>query len=186
MLRDDVDGRRATLSQETMDAGLNLAVKDNDSRVPAGMAAQPIRSPAPRSRLTVARLARTGAEARLAAPPLGGLRVVDLSTWIGGAYCTKLLADGGAEVIKVESPEGDPLRRWSASGAAIPPETDGALFNFLAASKRSVVVDPDRRGRSRVAPCAARVGGHGRVVPRLAAGGHPSWRPLRSSGRIRT
>jgi hypothetical protein len=35
MLRDDVEGRKATLSQETMDAGLNLAVKDNDSRFPA-------------------------------------------------------------------------------------------------------------------------------------------------------
>jgi crotonobetainyl-CoA:carnitine CoA-transferase CaiB-like acyl-CoA transferase len=76
-----------------------------------------------------------------ALPPLSGFRVVDLSTWIGGAYCTKLLADGGAEVIKVESPEGDPLRRWSASGAGIPVGDDGALFNFLGASKRSVVVD---------------------------------------------
>ena len=74
--------------------------------------------------------------------PLSGLRVVDLSTWIGGGYCTKLLADGGAEVIKVESPAGDPLRRWSASGAQIPPEDDGALFNFVSASKRSVVADP--------------------------------------------
>ena len=35
MLRDDADGRKATLSKETMDAGLNLAVKDNDSRFPA-------------------------------------------------------------------------------------------------------------------------------------------------------
>ncbi len=35
MLRDDVDGKKATLSKETMDAGLNLAVKDNDSRFPA-------------------------------------------------------------------------------------------------------------------------------------------------------
>ena len=34
MLRDDVDGKRATLSQETMDAGLNLAVKDNDAAFP--------------------------------------------------------------------------------------------------------------------------------------------------------
>ena len=75
-------------------------------------------------------------------PPLSGLRVVDLSTWIGGAYCTKLLADGGAEVIKVEAPEGDPLRRWSATGAPISPDLDGALFNFLSASKRSVVVHP--------------------------------------------
>jgi crotonobetainyl-CoA:carnitine CoA-transferase CaiB-like acyl-CoA transferase len=73
--------------------------------------------------------------------------VVDLSTWIGGAYCTKLLADGGAEVIKAEPPEGDPLRRWSASGAAIPPDKDGALFNFLHASKESVVVDPEDHGQ---------------------------------------
>jgi crotonobetainyl-CoA:carnitine CoA-transferase CaiB-like acyl-CoA transferase len=67
--------------------------------------------------------------------------VVDLSTWIAGAYCTKLLADGGAEVIKVESPEGDPLRRWSASGAVVSPDTDGALFNFLNASKQGGVVE---------------------------------------------
>jgi crotonobetainyl-CoA:carnitine CoA-transferase CaiB-like acyl-CoA transferase len=77
---------------------------------------------------------------------LSGWRVVDLSTWIGGAYCTKLLADGGAEVIKVELPEGDPLRRWSASGAAIQPDGDGALFNFLGASKRSLVVDGTEAG----------------------------------------
>jgi crotonobetainyl-CoA:carnitine CoA-transferase CaiB-like acyl-CoA transferase len=75
-------------------------------------------------------------------PPLTGMRVVDLSTWIAGAYCTKLLADGGAEVTKVETPAGDPLRRWSASGAAIAPEADGALFNFLHAGNQSVVVDP--------------------------------------------
>ncbi len=73
--------------------------------------------------------------------PLSGFQVVDLSTWIGGAYCTKLLADGGAEVLKVESPEGDPLRRWSASGATPAAGEDGALCNFLGASKRSVVVD---------------------------------------------
>ena len=75
--------------------------------------------------------------------PLAGYTVVDLSTGIAGAYCTKLLADGGATVIKVESPEGDPLRRWSASGAEIPPGGDGALFSFLAGSKHSVVADPE-------------------------------------------
>lgn len=77
-------------------------------------------------------------------PPLEGTVVVDLSSGIAGAYATKLLADGGAEVVKVEDPDGDPLRRWSASGAAIAPGNDGALFSFLAGSKRSVVVDVAR------------------------------------------
>ncbi len=81
-----------------------------------------------------------------AASPLDGCVVVDLSTGIAGAYCTKLLADGGARVVKVEAPDGDPLRRWSASGAPIPPGRDGALFGFLACSKESVVVDPGSPG----------------------------------------
>ncbi|MEV7983223.1 CoA transferase [Streptomyces sp. NPDC086519] len=72
--------------------------------------------------------------------PLDGWVVVDLTTGIPGAYCTKLLADGGARVVKVEAPQGDPLRRWSASGSAVPPDGDGALFSFLACSKESVVV----------------------------------------------
>jgi len=79
----------------------------------------------------------------MVSPPLSGYVVVDLSTGIAGGYCTKLLADGGAEVIKVEAPEGDPLRQWSASGAQIGAGADGALFSFLASSKRSVVVDPN-------------------------------------------
>jgi crotonobetainyl-CoA:carnitine CoA-transferase CaiB-like acyl-CoA transferase len=75
--------------------------------------------------------------------PLSGYTVVDLSSGIAGAYCTKLLADGGAEVVKVEAPEGDPLRTWSASGAEVPAGSDGALFTFLAGAKQSVVADPD-------------------------------------------
>ncbi|MDT4936971.1 MAG: hypothetical protein QOG80_642, partial [Pseudonocardiales bacterium] len=75
--------------------------------------------------------------------PLNGYVVVDLSVGIAGAYCTKLLADGGADVVKVESPEGDPLRRWSASGTELASGDDGALFSFLACSKHSVVADTD-------------------------------------------
>lgn len=74
--------------------------------------------------------------------PLGGWLVADLSSGIAGAYCTKILADGGAEVVKIEPPEGDALRAWSASGATIPDGDDGALFQCLSTSKRSVVADP--------------------------------------------
>jgi len=74
--------------------------------------------------------------------PLEGLLVVDLSAGIAGNYCTKMLADGGAEIVKVEPPEGDPLRKWSASGQAIADGDNGALFDFLGASKKSVVADP--------------------------------------------
>lgn len=70
--------------------------------------------------------------------PLTGYTVVDLSSGIAGAYATKILADGGADVIKVEAPEGDPLRSWSASGSE-----GGALFGFLAGGKRSVIADPE-------------------------------------------
>ena len=75
--------------------------------------------------------------------PLAGLRVVDLTTEIAGPYATKLLIDAGAEVVKVEPPGGDPLRRWTASRTELAPDQDGALFQFLNASKQSVVADLD-------------------------------------------
>jgi len=67
---------------------------------------------------------------------LDGIRVVDLSTEIAGPYCTKLLADAGADVVKVEPPTGDPMRRWGPSARGGEP---GALFEFLNTSKRGVV-----------------------------------------------
>lgn len=57
---------------------------------------------------------------------LRDLRVLDLSSGVAGAYATKLLADAGAEVVRVEPPEGDPLRAGRR------------LFEYLHASKRSV------------------------------------------------
>ncbi|OBG24473.1 acyl-CoA transferase [Mycolicibacterium celeriflavum] len=73
-----------------------------------------------------------------AAPtPLDGLRVVEISDRIAGAYCGKLLTDAGAEVVKVEPPDGDPLRRVSVTGAN-PDGSDSPLFSYLNAGKRSV------------------------------------------------
>src|SRR5207249_9419622 len=77
--------------------------------------------------------------------PLRNVRVVELSTGIAGGYAAKLFAEAGADVVKVEPPGGDPLRRWSASGADLG-DDDGALFSFLAAGKRSVVGTVDESG----------------------------------------
>ena len=75
---------------------------------------------------------------------LAAVRVLDLSDGIAGAYCAKLLADAGAQVVKLEPPTGHPLRKWSVSGAVgSDGETDGALFRHLAAGQRSVVADID-------------------------------------------
>lgn len=69
---------------------------------------------------------------------LDGLRVVDLSEGIAGGYATKLLADAGADVVKVEDPSGDPLRTWSACGGPADPYRGGVLFQYLHTSKRSM------------------------------------------------
>jgi crotonobetainyl-CoA:carnitine CoA-transferase CaiB-like acyl-CoA transferase len=75
--------------------------------------------------------------------PLAPIMIADLSTGIAGAYCAKMLFDGGAQVVKVEPPAGDPLRRWSVTNAPIPSDDDGALFQFLAGGFASITVDPD-------------------------------------------
>ncbi len=67
--------------------------------------------------------------------------MVDCSSGIPGGYCAKLLGDAGADVIKVESPEGDPLRRWTNQGywSGAPDGEDGALFQFLHFGHRSII-----------------------------------------------
>jgi crotonobetainyl-CoA:carnitine CoA-transferase CaiB-like acyl-CoA transferase len=72
---------------------------------------------------------------------LEGLRVVDLSEGIAGPYCTSLLADSGAEVIKVEPPEGDFTRRLGPFPNDEPHPDRGGLFLHLNGNKKSVTLD---------------------------------------------
>jgi alpha-methylacyl-CoA racemase len=66
--------------------------------------------------------------------PLTGIRVLDLTRLLPGAFCTMLLADMGADVIKIEEPATGDYMRW------VPPTVDGqsVLFNALNRNKRSV------------------------------------------------
>lgn len=68
---------------------------------------------------------------------LRGIRVVDLTTSVAGPYATMLLSDFGAEVVKVERPEGDDARGWG------PPFLDGESLWFASVNrnKKSVVLD---------------------------------------------
>lgn len=70
------------------------------------------------------------------------LLVVDLTTGIAGGYCAKVLTELGADVVKLEHPDGDPLRRWSPSGSVGRDGwPDSAVFRYLHASQRSVRTD---------------------------------------------
>jgi crotonobetainyl-CoA:carnitine CoA-transferase CaiB-like acyl-CoA transferase len=76
-------------------------------------------------------------DARPRSGPLAGLLVADFSRILAGPYATMLLADLGAEVVKVEGPGGDDTRTWS------PPVRDGISTYYLGVNrnKRSVALD---------------------------------------------
>jgi len=78
--------------------------------------------------------------------PLAGLRVIELATGISGPYAGKLLADFGADVIKVEAPGGDPTRLEGARPGPRPELEGSPLFLHLNANKRSVLLDAQDSG----------------------------------------
>ena len=68
---------------------------------------------------------------------LSGIKVIDLTRVLGGPYCTMILSDHGAEVIKIEPPQGDEVRDWG------PPfhEGDASYFIGINRNKRSLALD---------------------------------------------
>ena len=73
---------------------------------------------------------------------LAGFKVVDLTRVLGGPLCTQILGDHGADVIKVEPPQGDETRTWG------PPERDGetAYYTGINRNKRSIGLDLSTAG----------------------------------------
>jgi len=77
---------------------------------------------------------------------LAGTKIIDLTRVLGGPYCTQIFADHGAEVIKVEPPQGDEVRDWG------PPFHDGdaSYFIGLNRNKRSIGLDLSQAGGAEV------------------------------------
>ncbi len=81
--------------------------------------------------------------------PLSGVRVVDLTRYVAGPFCTRLLAGLGAEVVKVEPPGGDPMRRIGPFSESTPSAEKSVPFMFLNAGKKSMTLDlQNEAGRS--------------------------------------
>src|SRR5439155_19540025 len=80
----------------------------------------------------------TSAQAETSRPqPLAGIRILDLTRLLPGAYCTQMLADMGAEVIKVEQPGIGDYWRW------MDPKVERQGYQFLALNrgKKSITLD---------------------------------------------
>jgi crotonobetainyl-CoA:carnitine CoA-transferase CaiB-like acyl-CoA transferase len=83
--------------------------------------------------------------------PLAGLRVLELARILAGPWAGQTLADLGAEVIKVEAPEGDDTRRWGPPFVERDGDTSAAYFHSCNRGKRSVIADfRTEDGRARV------------------------------------
>ena len=75
------------------------------------------------------------------AAPLEGIRVIELARILAGPWAGQTLADLGADVIKVEAPEGDDTRRWGPPFIDVGGETTAAYFHATNRGKRSIICD---------------------------------------------
>ncbi|EYD72615.1 CaiB/BaiF CoA transferase family protein [Limimaricola hongkongensis] len=73
--------------------------------------------------------------------PLAGLRVVELARILAGPWAGQVLADLGAEVIKIEAPEGDDTRRWGPPWIEVDDDRSAAYFHACNRGKKSVTAD---------------------------------------------
>ena len=108
--------------------------------------------------------------------PLEGVRVADLSMMWAGPYATKLLAEMGAEVIKIESPRAwDNIRTLLPQPGVATPWNSAFYFNEYNRDKKSLVLDlADERGRDGLPP------------PRRALRHRPRELPGRRAGQARS
>ena len=84
--------------------------------------------------------------AEKATGPLAGIRILDLTSVVNGAYATQILADQGADVIKLEDPgsgrgAGGDIMRWAGHVPAGAPRDMGPIFLTINRNKRSVMLD---------------------------------------------
>jgi crotonobetainyl-CoA:carnitine CoA-transferase CaiB-like acyl-CoA transferase len=83
----------------------------------------------------------TANPASSASGPLAGLRVIDCSTVLAGPYCTMLLGDLGADVIKVEPPDGDATRGWGPPWVGEGADRTAAYYLAINRNKRAIRLD---------------------------------------------
>ena len=90
-------------------------------------------------------------------PFLNGLRVLDYTSLVAGPFCGKLLADVGADVIKIEPPEGDIARRRGPFPGDVPDPELSLVHHYVNVNKRGMTLNlEDEAGQEIFPPPGAR------------------------------